>query len=91
MIGIWNRGEWLKRDLAQLFYGWAEHGRQILGLDSASSIWGYFSLYLYEYYIGLYVDHMVVISLVFMFLLCWLCICFMTVVLYGSHHAFTCK
>ena len=51
----------------------------------------YFSLYFYECYNGLYVGHMVVISLVFLLLLCWLYICFMTIAMYGSHHVFTCK
>jgi len=26
MLGIWHRGEWMKRDLAQSFYGKVEHG-----------------------------------------------------------------
>ena len=28
--------------------------------------------------------------IVFMFLLCWLCVPFMTIVVYGSQHFFTC-
>jgi len=81
----------LKRDLAQPFYGKVENGNPIPGLDFASSIRGYFPLYLDEYYICLYVDHMVLISLVFLLLFYWLYICFMTVVIYGSRHGFSCK
>ena len=91
MLDKWHGGEWMKRDLAKPFYGRVERDSPISGLDFASSIWGYFSFNLYEYYTGLYVDHMVVISLVFLLLLCWLCICFMIVAIYGSHHVLTCK
>jgi len=38
MLGIWHRGEWLKRDLAQPFYGQVEFESPILGLDFSSSI-----------------------------------------------------
>ncbi len=43
-INAWNmaRGEWLKRDLAQLFYGRVELGSPIPGLDFASLMKGYF-------------------------------------------------
>jgi len=91
MLGIWHGDQWLKRYLAQLFYGWVERGSPILGLDFALLMKGYFSLYFYEYYIGLYVDHMAMISLVFLILLCSLCMCFMTVAIYGSHNFFICK
>ena len=70
MLGIWHGGECLKRDLAQSFYGCVEHGSPILGLDFASLMKGYFSLYIYENYDGLYVVYMDVISLVFLSLLC---------------------
>jgi len=86
MLKIWHGGEWLKRDLAQPFYGCVECGSPIPSLDFASLIWGYFSLYFYEYYTSLYVDYMPMISFVFLLLLCCLCICFMTVAMYGSHH-----
>ena len=78
MLGIWHKGEWMKRDLAQSFYGWVERGSPILGLDFASLMKSYFSLYLYEHYDGLYVVYMAMISLVFMSLLYWLFTCFMT-------------
>ena len=29
MLGIWHKGEWLKRDLYQPFYGWVERGSPI--------------------------------------------------------------
>ena len=29
MLGIWNGSEWLKKDLAQPFYGRVEHGSPI--------------------------------------------------------------
>ena len=91
MLGIWHEGEWLKRDLAQPFYSRVECGSPIPGLDFASLMKVYLSLYFYEYYIGLYVAYMVVISWVFLSLLCWLCMCFMIAAMYGSHHVFTCN
>ena len=62
MLGIWHGGEWMKRDLAQSFYGQVERGSPIWGLDFASLMKGYFSWYFYEYYDGLYVVYMVVLS-----------------------------
>ena len=91
MLGIWNRDEWMKRDLAKSFYGQVEHGSPISGLDFSSLMKDYFSLYFNEYYNGLYVHHMSVVSLVFLLLLCCLCICFIIVAMYDSHHVFTCK
>ena len=85
------QGEWMKRDLAHPFYGLVGRGSPISGLDFESLMKVYFSLYFYEYYACLYVDHMVVISFGFLLLLCWLCMCFMTVAMYGSHHVFTCQ
>ena len=60
MLEIWHGVEWLKRDLAQPFYGRVECGSPILGLDFASLMKVYFSLY-YEHYNGLYVVYMAVI------------------------------
>ncbi len=62
MIGIWHGGEWLKRDLAQPFYGDVECGSLIPSLDFESLMKGYFSLYFYEHFYGLYVVYMVVLS-----------------------------
>ena len=91
MLGIWHGGEWLKISLAQPFYGRVEHGSPIPGLDFASLMKGYFSLYFYENFDGLYVVYMVVLSLVFLLLLCWLCMSLMTSTMYGFHHVFTCN
>ena len=62
MLGIWHGGEWIKRDLTQPFYGRVEHGSLILGLDFSSLMNGYFSLYFYEHFDGLYVVYMVILS-----------------------------
>ena len=72
------------------FYGLVECGSPIPALDFASLMKGYFSLYFYENYTGLYVVYTDVISLIFLSLLCWLCICLSTT-MYGSHHVSTCK
>jgi len=64
-LGIWDGDEWLKRYLAQSFYGRVECGSPILGLVFSSLMKGYFSLYLYEYSNGLYVVYMAMISLIF--------------------------
>ena len=77
--------------MVQPFYGQVEHGSPIPGLDLASLMKGYFSWYFYEYYDGLRAVYMNVISLVFLSLLFWLFIYFMTMDIYGSHHVFTCK
>ena len=58
MRGIWHGGEWLNRDLAKPFYGRVECGSPIPGLDFASLMKGYFSLYIYENFDGLYVVYM---------------------------------
>lgn len=62
MHGIWHMIEWMKRDLAQLFYGQVERGSPSPNLDFATPIKGYFSLYFYENFDGLYVVYMVLIS-----------------------------
>lgn len=91
MLGIWHRGEWLKRDLAQPFYDWVERGSPISGFDFASLIKAYFFLYFYENFDRLYMVYVSVLSLVFLLLLCWLCMCLMTTTMYGFEHVFTCK
>ena len=91
MLVISHGGEWLNRYLAQQFYVQVKCGSPIPSLDFASLMKGYFSLYLYENYDGLYVVYTAVISLVFLSLLCWLCMYFMTTAMYGSHHVFTCN
>ena len=81
----------MKRDLAQPLYGRVEHGSPIPGFDFASLMKGYFSLYLYKNYGGLYVVYMAMISLVFLSLLCWLSICFREATMYGCCLLFTCN
>jgi len=44
------------------FYSWVERGSPIPVLDFASLMKGYFSLYFYEYFDGLYVVYMVVLT-----------------------------
>ena len=91
MTIIWNEGELLKRDLVQPFYGRVECRSPILGLDFASFMRGNFYLYFYEYYTNLYLHHMTMISLLFLLLLCWLCMCFMIVAMHASHNVFIFK
>ena len=72
MIRIWHGGDWLKRDLAQPIYGRVVHGSLIPGwllysLIIASSPW----YFMYKC-TGLYVDCMVVTSLLFWLVICWL-------------------
>jgi len=70
MLGIWHRGDWLKRDLAQPIYGRVEHG---------SPIFGWFIAFINETFIPLifmckctdvYVDFTATIFMVFLLLLC---------------------
>ena len=91
MLGTWHRGEWLKRDMDQPFYGQVERGSTILGLNFASLMKGYFSLYFYDNFDGLYMVYMGVLSWVFLLLLCSLCMFFMTTSIYGFHHVFPCN
>jgi len=90
MLGIWNMGEWLKRDLAHTFYGCVERG---------SPISGWFIAFINEKPIPLifmckgsnvFMDLMADMFIVFLFLLCWLYAHFITAVMYDSHHVFTC-
>jgi len=62
MLGIWHKGEWVKRDLDQPFYGQVEHGSPIPSFEIVSLMKGYLSLYLYENFDGLDVVYMVVLS-----------------------------
>ena len=90
MLGIWNGGEWLKRDLAQPLYSWVERG---------SPIYGWFIAFINEKSIPLifmckgtdvFMDLMADMFIVFLFLLCWLYAHFMKIAMYGSQHVFTC-
>jgi len=77
--------------LVEPFYSQVEHGSPIAGWVVALLMKVYFSLYFYDHYDGLYVVYRVVISFIFISLLCWLCICFITEVMYASHRVFACK
>jgi len=90
MLRIWHGGEWLKRDLAQPFYGQVERGNPI-------SDW--FIAFINEKSIPLiftwkgtdvFMDLMADMFIVFLFLLCWLYAHFMAATMYGSQHVFTC-
>jgi len=91
MLGIWHGGDWLKRDLDQPIYVWVER---------CSPISGWFITFINEKFIpsifmgkfiGVYVDLMVDMFMIFLSLLCWLYVCFMIGAMYGSQHLFTCK
>jgi len=88
MLGIWHVDDWLKKYLAQPCLRSGGSWKSQTWFALASLIWGYFSLLIHEYYIGLYVDYMAIVSLVFLLLLCWLWTCIMIVAMYGSHHVF---
>jgi len=62
MLGIWHRGEWLKRDLAQPFYGRVERGSPILCLVFTSLMKVYFTCISMRNFDGLYVVYIVVLS-----------------------------
>jgi len=62
MLGIWHGCELLKRDLAQEFHDRVECGIPFLGLDFASLMKGYLSLYFYENFDGLYVVYTDILS-----------------------------
>ena len=80
----------MKRDLAQPLYSWVECGIPTPGLYLESLMKGYLSFYFYEHIYGVYVVYMALLSLVFLSLLCWLYVYFMTVGMYGFQHVFTC-
>ena len=62
----------MKRDLAQTIYGRVERGSPILGWLLHSLIQGFFPWYHMCKCIGLYVEFMAEVSLIFLLLLCWL-------------------
>ena len=68
-----------------------ECGSHIQGLAFESLMKGYFSLYFYKHFDGLYMAYMVVLSWVFILLLRgYMCVLYQAIV-YGSQHVFTCK
>ena len=72
MLGIWHESDWMKRDLAQLIYGRVERGSPKPGWILHSLIRVPPSWYFMSECIGLYVASMVVVSLLFMLVICWL-------------------
>ena len=88
MLGIWHRGDWLKRDLDSPIYGRVERGNTIFGLFIAFINEKSIPLISHVY---VYVDFMVDMFMIFLSLLCWLYVCFMEATMYGSQHVFNCK
>ena len=72
MLGIWHGGDWMKRDLAQPICGRVECGSPSSGWFLYSIIKSSFFLYLVCKCTSYYVDCIVVVSIVFLVLLCWL-------------------
>jgi len=90
MLGIWHRGGWLKRDLAEPFYGPVEHVSPISNWFIAFINEKSFPLISMCKGIDVFMDLMVVMFIAFLFLLSWLYAHFMTTIMYGSQHVFTC-
>jgi len=90
MLAIWHRGEWLKRDLAQPFYGKVERGSPISSWFIAFINEKSFPLISMCKGIDVFMDLMAVMFIVFLFLLCWLYAHFMTTIINGFQHVFTC-
>ena len=91
MLGIWHGGEWMNRDLTQPFYSLVEHG---------SPISGWFIAFINEKSIPLifmckgtdvFMDLTANMFILFLFLLCWLYVHFMTKAMFVSQHVFNCK
>lgn len=71
MLGIWHRGEWLKRDLAQPFYGRVEHGSPISSWFNAFINEKFIPLIFMCKYTNVYIWILMVdMFMVFLFLLC---------------------
>jgi len=90
MLGIWHRGEWVKRDLAQPFYDQVEHGSPISGWFIAFINEKSFPLIFMCKGTNVFMDLMADMFILFMSLLRWLYAYFMTTFMYGSQHVFTC-
>lgn len=91
MLGIWHRDGWLKADWAQPIQGRVERGSPISDQFIAFINEIFIPFVFMCNYIDVYVDFMDDIFMVFILLLCWLYVCFMTISMYGYQHAFTCK
>ena len=70
MLGIWHGVDWMKRDLAQPIYGGVERGSPILGWFLHSLVRSSFPWHLMCKCIGLYLDPMDEVSMIFLLLLC---------------------
>jgi len=86
MLRIWHKGEWLKRDLAQPFYGQVEYHSPISGCFIAFINEKSIPLIFMCKFTDVFMDLMANMYIVFMFLLCWLYAHFMTPAMYGSQH-----
>ena len=88
MFGIWNKGEWLKKDLAQPFYGRVERGSSIsdwfISLVNEKLIPLIFMCKCIDVYVdfdgwyvyGIYVPIMLVICMFYDSIYVWLSACF---------------
>ena len=90
MLGIWHASDWLKRDLAQPIYGQVERGSPISSWFIAFINVKFIPLIFMCEGTDVFMDLMVDMFIVFMFLLCWLYAHFMRTTMYGSQHVFTC-
>ena len=77
MLVIWHVGEWLKRDLAQLFYGRVEHTSPISDWFISFNNEKFIPLIFMCKCTDVYVDFMDDILMIFLSLLSWLYVCFM--------------
>jgi len=91
MPGIWHRGEWLKRHLAQPVYCRVQCGSPISGLFIAFVNEKFIPLIFMCKCTNIYVDFVADMLMIFLSLLCWLYICFITTTTYDSRHVFTCE
>lgn len=80
----------MKRDLDLSFYYRVEHGSPISGWFIALIHDKLIPFIFICKCIDIYVEFMDDIFMIFMFLLCWFYVCFMTKTMCGSQHVFTC-
>ena len=72
MLGIWHRGDWMKRYMAQSIYGRMERGSPIPDRLLHSLMRSSFPWNLMCKCTGSYEDPMANVSLIFLLLFCWL-------------------
>jgi len=80
----------VKRNLAQPIYGRVEHVSPIFGWFIAFINENFFPLIFMCKCTNVYLDFMADMFMIFLFLLCWLYVCFMTTTMHVSLHVFTC-